>query len=179
MNITLFRMKKQNVRTLSLIVCTFTYLLVGAAVFDALESEFEKEHKRKLQHQEYVIRTQYNISDADFKLLRKNIIWSVPYKAGVQWKFAGAFYFALTVITTIGKLNLYQLLLKRVYFKNNETKSALHRHIYKMSTEKALDHYPETYFEQHASKVKTTGIIYDVQETIKLCIFLFKYFLYK
>lgn len=35
-------MKKQNVRTLSLIVCTFTYLLVGAAVFDALESDTEK-----------------------------------------------------------------------------------------------------------------------------------------
>lgn len=34
-------MKKQNVRTISLIVCTFTYLLVGAAVFDALESETE------------------------------------------------------------------------------------------------------------------------------------------
>ena len=34
-------MKKQNVRTLSLIVCTLTYLLVGAAVFDALESENE------------------------------------------------------------------------------------------------------------------------------------------
>lgn len=35
-------MKKQNVRTISLIVCTFTYLLVGAAVFDALESDTEK-----------------------------------------------------------------------------------------------------------------------------------------
>jgi len=34
-------MKKQNVRTLSLVVCTFTYLLVGAAVFDALESGTE------------------------------------------------------------------------------------------------------------------------------------------
>ena len=34
-------MKRQNVRTLSLIVCTFTYLLVGAAVFDALESQEE------------------------------------------------------------------------------------------------------------------------------------------
>jgi hypothetical protein len=33
-------MKRQNVRTLSLIVCTFTYLLIGAAVFDALESNF-------------------------------------------------------------------------------------------------------------------------------------------
>ena len=34
-------MKRQNVRTLSLVVCTFTYLLVGAAVFDALESDTE------------------------------------------------------------------------------------------------------------------------------------------
>ena len=36
------RMKRQNVRTLSLVVCTFTYLLVGAAVFDALESDQEE-----------------------------------------------------------------------------------------------------------------------------------------
>jgi len=35
-------MKRQNVRTLSLVVCTFTYLLVGAAVFDALESDTEE-----------------------------------------------------------------------------------------------------------------------------------------
>ena len=35
-------MKRQNVRTLSLVVCTFTYLLIGAAVFDALESETER-----------------------------------------------------------------------------------------------------------------------------------------
>ncbi|KAF8364251.1 sup-9 [Pristionchus pacificus] len=34
-------MKQQNVRTLSLVVCTMTYLLIGAAVFDALESENE------------------------------------------------------------------------------------------------------------------------------------------
>ena len=35
-------MKRQNVRTLSLVVCTFTYLLVGSAVFDALESDTEE-----------------------------------------------------------------------------------------------------------------------------------------
>lgn len=35
-------MKRQNVRTLSLVVCTFTYLLIGAAVFDALESDTER-----------------------------------------------------------------------------------------------------------------------------------------
>jgi len=41
-------MKKQNVRTLSLIVFTLTYLLVGAAIFDVLESETEKLRKEAL-----------------------------------------------------------------------------------------------------------------------------------
>lgn len=41
-------MKKQNVRTLSLIVFTLTYLLVGAAIFDVLESETEKSRKEAL-----------------------------------------------------------------------------------------------------------------------------------
>ncbi|KAH3740806.1 two pore potassium channel protein sup-9-like [Dreissena polymorpha] len=95
-------MKKQNTRTLALIVCTFTYLLVGAAVFDALESETEKKKSRDYFNEEQSIRTKYNMTDVDFNLLRRNIIQSVPYKAGTQWKFAGAFYFALTVITTIG-----------------------------------------------------------------------------
>ena len=48
-------MKKQNVRTLSLIVCTFTYLLVGAAVFDALESDFESQQKMDLQGEDIYI----------------------------------------------------------------------------------------------------------------------------
>ena len=99
-------MKKQNVRTLSLIVCTFTFLLVGAAVFDALESESEMENRQRLFNEERNLRDRYNITDEDFKVLRINIIKSVPYKAGTQWKFAGAFYFALTVVTTIGKFFL-------------------------------------------------------------------------
>ena len=42
-------MKKQNVRTLSLIVGTFTYLLIGAAIFDAIESEEEQRQKEALE----------------------------------------------------------------------------------------------------------------------------------
>lgn len=41
-------MKRQNVRTLSLVVCTFTYLLIGAAVFDALESDTERKRNEFL-----------------------------------------------------------------------------------------------------------------------------------
>ncbi|XP_058976299.1 two pore potassium channel protein sup-9 isoform X2 [Musca domestica] len=95
-------MKKQNVRTISLIVCTFTYLLVGAAVFDALESETETLRCEALQAVENMIIEKYNISEEDFKVMETVVLKSEPHKAGKQWKFTGAFYYATTVLTTIG-----------------------------------------------------------------------------
>ncbi|XP_066482464.1 potassium channel subfamily K member 9 [Tiliqua scincoides] len=95
-------MKRQNVRTLSLIVCTLTYLLVGAAVFDALESDHEMREEEQLKAEETRLRGKYNITHEDYQQLEEIIMQSEPHRAGVQWKFAGSFYFAITVITTIG-----------------------------------------------------------------------------
>ncbi|XP_072946000.1 potassium channel subfamily K member 9-like isoform X2 [Epargyreus clarus] len=95
-------MKKQNVRTLSLIVCTFTYLLIGAAVFDALESKTERNRFDVLQAIEGMIIRKYNISEEDFRIMETVVLKSEPHKAGQQWKFTGAFYYATTVLTTIG-----------------------------------------------------------------------------
>ncbi|XP_077207258.1 potassium channel subfamily K member 9 [Paroedura picta] len=95
-------MKRQNVRTLSLIVCTFTYLLVGAAVFDALESDYELREEEQLKAEETRLKGKYNITHEDYQQLELIIMQSEPHRAGVQWKFAGSFYFAITVITTIG-----------------------------------------------------------------------------
>ncbi|XP_022593617.1 potassium channel subfamily K member 3 [Seriola lalandi dorsalis] len=95
-------MKRQNVRTLALIICTFTYLIVGAAIFDALESQKETAQKIQLELRKAELLKTFNLSSEDFDELEKVVLQLKPHKAGVQWKFAGSFYFAITVITTIG-----------------------------------------------------------------------------
>ncbi|XP_034018359.1 potassium channel subfamily K member 3a [Thalassophryne amazonica] len=95
-------MKRQNVRTLALIICTLTYLLIGAAIFNVLESQKETAQRRKVDlRREELLRT-FNLSTWDFDKLEKVVLQLKPHKAGVQWQFAGSFYFAITVITTIG-----------------------------------------------------------------------------
>lgn len=96
-------MKRQNVRTLALIICTLSYLLIGAGVFDALESKQEKSQRRKLYYRKLQLMSRYNLSKTDFEQIEKVVLLLKPHKAGVQWKFAGSFYFAITVITTIGE----------------------------------------------------------------------------
>nr|XP_020466369.1 potassium channel subfamily K member 15-like [Monopterus albus] len=96
------KMKKQNVRTLSLILCMFSYLLVGAAVFDALESESENSRRRILEQKRNEMRKKYRFSEDDYREIERVVLQAEPHRAGRQWKFAGSFYFAITVITTIG-----------------------------------------------------------------------------
>ncbi|XP_054638365.1 potassium channel subfamily K member 15 isoform X1 [Dunckerocampus dactyliophorus] len=95
-------MKKQNVRTLSLILCMFSYLLVGAAVFDALESETESFCRRILEQKRNEMKKKYRFSEEDYREIERVVLQAEPHRAGRQWKFAGSFYFAITVITTIG-----------------------------------------------------------------------------
>lgn len=90
-------------RSVALILSTVSYLLVGAAVFDALESERESMRKTLLEQKMREIRDKYAFTDADFTQLERVVVLSEPHRAGRQWEFAGSFYFAITVITTIGE----------------------------------------------------------------------------
>lgn len=48
------------------------------------------------------LQRKYNISDSDYIWIEQMIIEKTPHKAGPQWKFAGAFYFATVVLAMIG-----------------------------------------------------------------------------
>lgn len=75
---------------------------MGAAVFDALESEPEMIERQRLELRQQELRARYNLSQGGYEELERVVLRLKPHKAGVQWRFAGSFYFAITVITTIG-----------------------------------------------------------------------------
>ncbi len=78
-------MKKQNVRTLSFIVSTFTYLLFGAAIFDALESQTEERVRFELDRTENEYKRTYNITNQEYRELEEIIIKYHPYHIYPQW----------------------------------------------------------------------------------------------
>lgn len=96
-------MKVQNTRSLCLILSIVLYLLIGAAVFDALESEGESAKTEALEEKLDELKRKYGFSEGDYREVERVVLQAAPHRAGRQWKFAGSFYFAITVITTIGK----------------------------------------------------------------------------
>jgi len=62
------------------------------------------QERDRLQNEELAFVEKYNITDRDLKTMSINIIKFMPHRAGTQWKFAGAFFFSTTVITTIGTI---------------------------------------------------------------------------
>ena len=93
---------RTNLRTLGLMFCTLIYLLIGAAVFEWLESENEIQQRVYLETREMKFLDLYNISEVDRERLRETLVQLVPYRAGSQWQFSGSLFFVITVITTIG-----------------------------------------------------------------------------
>lgn len=95
---------ENGTRTVLLIICSISYLLVGAAVFSALEYEDDQKRRKDIQRVFEAFQAKYNISKDDFDKWAEVQRYQRSYNSNVeQWSFAGSVYFATTVITTIGK----------------------------------------------------------------------------
>ena len=92
-------MQKQNIRTLSLVVATITYLIFGAALFDRFESAHEVMQHRELNKNISIFKEKYTMNDTEFNQLWNNILMKKPYG---NWKFIGSLYFCTVVVTLIG-----------------------------------------------------------------------------
>lgn len=92
-------MQKQNIRTLSLVVITLTYLIFGAALFDRFESGNEAFRHRELNSNISAFKKKHNMTDTEFNILWNNILMKKPHG---NWKFIGSLYFCTVVVTLIG-----------------------------------------------------------------------------
>lgn len=95
-------MKRKNIRMVTFVVVTLTYLIIGAALFDYFESEAELCQNQRLNKSITSFMTKHHMNRTEFNKLWNNIMLKKPYKAGHQWKFVGSLYFCTLVVTLIG-----------------------------------------------------------------------------
>ena len=86
-----------------MIIVTFTYLLVGAAIFDALEGPNNEQVKEGLVKLRENLKKKYEMTEDDYKVLEVLIEERKPHKTGPQWKFAGSLYYAFVTLALIGE----------------------------------------------------------------------------
>ncbi|CAD5229167.1 unnamed protein product [Bursaphelenchus okinawaensis] len=89
-------------RALRLGFTTFCYLVFGGLGFGFFEHDADDELRNRISIDRKRLQSKYNFSQTDFELLEDSVIKSIPFSAGHQWEFAGAFYFCTVVITTVG-----------------------------------------------------------------------------
>ena len=100
----------QNTKKLIIrIVLFLVYLLVGAAIFQAIELRNEKKERANFPFEDIKTKflTKHNISEF-LRKLKKAIELGFDLQTGEfpeeeQWHFMNAFVFAGNVVTTIGK----------------------------------------------------------------------------
>jgi potassium channel subfamily K protein 9 len=91
----------QHYRTLAYVVVTLVYLVIGAAVFDKLESTEESLSHANLTVRIALFKQQHNISDKEFTNLTRTVELRLQYRKK-QWKFVGSFYYSTVVLALIG-----------------------------------------------------------------------------
>ena len=97
-----FPIKRQNTRTMFLVIITLIYLFTGAAVFDTLESSMEEKNKEKLSTNIEKFRKKHKMSDAEFEEIYHHMIVKGIHDRNPQWDFIGSFFFSSMTLALIG-----------------------------------------------------------------------------
>nr|XP_032601167.2 potassium channel subfamily K member 16-like [Taeniopygia guttata] len=111
--VTLKAMRSGKLQTALLVAGYFVYLLVGAAVFQALERTAEKQEKMAAaQMKEAFLQNFTQLTVVEMEQFMKNLIEAIQngvYPVGNEsqfeesnWDFSNSFFFAGTVVSTIG-----------------------------------------------------------------------------
>lgn len=87
----------------------FVYILMGAIIFQALESKNELFERQSMHEERRLFQAKFNISDADmdeFLAKVEDIVDHGFNKNWVErWSLMGSLFFAGTVVTTIGEFS--------------------------------------------------------------------------
>ncbi|CAF1454514.1 unnamed protein product [Rotaria magnacalcarata] len=95
-----FQVQKKNIRTAALIVCTFTYLIIGACVFDALEDAPSIDRQRRFELKFAKFKLDHNMTNETFRQLSDLIMNKTIVRH--KWQFYDSFYFSTVVLALIG-----------------------------------------------------------------------------
>jgi len=80
------------------------YVLLGAAIFKAIESEEQVKEMDRIHNTRMEILRKYNITENDAKRWSKTFLsTSMGNDDFLQWNYGNSFLFAMVVLTTIGK----------------------------------------------------------------------------
>ncbi|UJR08245.1 hypothetical protein I4U23_012518 [Adineta vaga] len=95
-----FQIQKKNIRTAALIVCTFTYLIIGACIFDALEDVPSTDRKELFERKFAQFKLDHNMTNETFRQLSDLIMNKTTLRH--KWQFYDSFYFSTVVLALIG-----------------------------------------------------------------------------
>lgn len=97
-----FPIKRQNTRTLSLVVFTLMYLLTGAAIFDMLESSVEHANREFARNKFDAFRNKTNMTQLEVETFVRHLMKRGVRGRAKNWDFSGSLYFCTLVLALIG-----------------------------------------------------------------------------
>ena len=97
-----------------LLVIYGVYLLSGAAIFQALETVNDVEHSTDIGKVREVFILSHNLTEEEFDFMVRKVLEVVKRRCqrmdecGSRWDYYSSVYFAVSVVTTIGKFKYEQ-----------------------------------------------------------------------